>query len=71
MEAKLSVSAQLKQLKIKHRELSRQIEAAQRIPFSDQFRIIDMKKRKLRLKETIARLMNMNKSTNVEQGIRV
>ena len=71
MEAKLSVSAQIKQLKIKHHELSQQIEAAQRIPFSDQFRIIDMKKRKLRLKETIARLMNMNKSTNVEQGIRV
>ena len=71
MEAKLSVSAQIKQLQIKHHELSQQIEAAQRIPFSDQFRIIDMKKRKLRLKETIARLMNMNKSTNVEQGIRV
>ena len=71
MEAKLSVSAQIKQLQIKHHELSQQIEAAQRIPFSDQFRIIDMKKRKLRLKETIARLMNMNKSTIVEQGIRV
>lgn len=71
MEAKLSVSAQLKQLKIKHRELSRQIEAAQRIPFSDQFRIIDMKKRKLLLKETIARLMNINKSAVLEQGIRV
>ena len=67
----MSVSAQIKQLQIKHHELSQQIEAAQRIPFSDQFRIIDMKKRKLRLKETIARLMNINKSTIVEQGIRV
>ena len=67
----MSVSAQIKQLQIKHHELSQQIEAAQRIPFSDQFRIIDMKKRKLRLKETIARLMNINKSAIVEQGIRV
>ena len=71
MEAKLSVTAHIRQLKIKHRELSQQIEAAQRIPFSDQFRIIDMKKRKLLLKETIARLMNINKSAVLEQGIRV
>ena len=71
MEAKLSVTAHIRQLKIKHRELSEQIEAAQRIPFSDQFRIIDMKKRKLLLKETIARLMNINKSAVLEQGIRV
>ena len=67
----MSVSAQIKQLQIKHHELSQQIEVAQRIPFSDQFRIIDMKKRKLRLKETIARLMNISKSAIVEQGIRV
>ena len=71
MEAKLSVTAHIRQLKIKHRELSEQIEAAQRIPFSDQFRIIDMKKRKLLLKETIARLMNINKSAVLEQGIKV
>ena len=71
MEAKLSVTAHIRQLKIKHRELSEQIEAAQRIPYSDQFRIIDMKKRKLLLKETIARLMNINKSAVLEQGIRV
>ena len=71
MEAKLSVTAHIRQLKIKHRELSEQIEAAQRIRFSDQFRIIDMKKRKLLLKETIARLMNINKSAVLEQGIRV
>ena len=71
MEAKLSVTAHIRQLKIKHRELSEQIEAAQRIPYSDQFRIIDMKKRKLLLNETIARLMNLNKSAVLEQGIRV
>ena len=71
MEAKLSVTAHIRQLKIKHRELSEQIEAAQRIPYSDQFRIIDMKKRKLLLKETIARLMNINKSAVLEQSIRV
>ena len=67
----MSVTAHVRQLKIKHRELSKQIEAAQRIPFSDQFRIVDMKKRKLLLKETIARLMNINKSAVLEQGIRV
>ena len=67
----MSVTAHIRQLKIKHRELSEQIEAAQRIPYSDQFRIIDMKKRKLLLKETIARLMNINKSAVLEQGIRV
>ena len=63
----MSINAHIQQLEMKHRELSQQIEVAQRIPFNDQFRIINMKKRKLRLKETIARLLNINKSANSEQ----
>ena len=69
MEAKLSITAHIKQLTIKHYELSQQIEVAQRIPFNDQFRIIDMKKRKLRLKETIVRLLNLNHSASPEQSL--
>ena len=69
MEAKLSITAHIQQLKIKHYELSQQIEVAQRIPFNDQFRIIDMKKRKLRLKETIVRLLNLNQSASSEQSL--
>ena len=71
METKLSITTHIQQLKIKHLELSQQIEAAQRIPFTDQFRIIDMKKRKLRLKETIVRLININKIAKIDQSSRI
>ena len=54
----MSVSAHLQELRRKHRDLSDQVEAAQRSPGANDFDIMEMKKQKLRLKEEISRLAN-------------
>lgn len=52
----MSVSSHLIELKRKHEALSTQVEEAQRSPAVDNLSVIELKKRKLRLKEEISRL---------------
>ncbi|MCO8144005.1 DUF465 domain-containing protein [Rhodovulum tesquicola] len=52
----MNLSSHLQELRRKHQALSDQVEEAQRTPSADDFRIADLKKQKLRLKEQIERL---------------
>ncbi len=52
----MSLNAHLDTLKKKHRDMSEAIEQAQRAPGSDDLKVADMKKQKMRLKEEITRL---------------
>lgn len=52
----MSLSSHIEELKKKHETLSEAVEAAQRAPGTDDLRIADLKKQKLRIKEEIARL---------------
>ena len=52
----MSLSSHLEELKKKHESLSMAVESAQRAPGSSDHEIREMKKRKLRLKEEIARI---------------
>lgn len=52
----MSLHAHLQELHKKHRNLSEQVEKAQRSPGVDDLYIADMKKQKLRIKEEITRL---------------
>lgn len=52
----MSVSAHLQELRRKHESLSLLVEREQRSPSSDDLRITELKKQKLRLKEEITRL---------------
>ncbi|MEP2642369.1 DUF465 domain-containing protein [Roseobacter sp.] len=54
----MSVTAHVDQLKRKHQSLSEEVELAQRAPATDDLAVADLKKQKLRLKETITRLSN-------------
>lgn len=52
----MSLSSHVQELKKKHQSLSEAVEVAQRSPGTDDLRIADLKKQKLRLKEEISRL---------------
>ena len=52
----MSLTSHIDELKKKHETLSEAVEAAQRSPGTDDIRIKDLKKQKLRLKEEIMRL---------------
>ena len=52
----MSMNSHLQELNKKHQHLSEAVETAQRSPGTDDLRIADMKKQKLRIKEEIARL---------------
>lgn len=52
----MTISSHLSELKRKHDALSQEVEAAQRSPGSEDLSIVELKKRKLRLKEEITRL---------------
>ena len=52
----MSIEAHLSELRRKHGELSQTVEREQRSPGSDGQAISEMKKRKLHLKEEIARI---------------
>lgn len=52
----MSLSSHLDELKRKHQNLSDLVEEEQRSPGSSDFKIADLKKQKLRLKEEIERL---------------
>ncbi|MCC5984895.1 MAG: YdcH family protein [Rhodobacteraceae bacterium] len=52
----MSLSAHVEELRRKHETLSDQVDKAQRTPGADPYRIAEMKKQKLRLKEEIHRL---------------
>ena len=52
----MSVGAHLQEVKKKHETLSKQVEEAQRSPGTDDIKIQNLKKQKLRLKEEITRL---------------
>ncbi len=52
----MALSARLQELRKKHEDLSQQVETEQKSPGTDPFRITEMKKQKLRLKEEISRL---------------
>lgn len=54
----MSISSHVSELKRKHESLSQQVEAAQRSPGTDDLKIVELKKQKLRIKEEIARLAN-------------
>lgn len=54
----MSLNARLETLKTKHRDMSEEIEQAQRAPGIDDLKVADMKKQKMRLKEEITRLSN-------------
>ena len=55
----MTVSAHLQELRRKHQHLSVEVEREQRSPSSDDLRITQLKKQKLRLKEEIERLSEM------------
>lgn len=52
----MTMSSHLQELRRKHQTLSDQVEVAQRRPGSDDLKIAQLKKQKLRLKEEIERL---------------
>ncbi len=52
----MSASTHLQELRKKHENLSMLVEAEQRSPASDDLRITELKKQKLKLKEEISRL---------------
>lgn len=52
----MALSSHVQELRRKHQSLSAEVEAAQRSPGSDDLRIAELKKQKLRLKEQIERL---------------
>lgn len=52
----MTVASHVAELKKKHENLSQMVEAAQRAPATDDLRIADLKKQKLKLKEEIGRL---------------
>mgnify|MGYP006278959253 CR=1 FL=1 len=52
----MSLTSHLQELKRKHETLSQAVERAQRAPGVDDLHVADLKKRKLRVKEEIARL---------------
>lgn len=52
----MTVASHLVELRKKHETLSEMVEQAQRSPGVDDFKIADLKKQKLRLKEEITRL---------------
>ncbi len=52
----MTISSHLSELKRKHDALSQEVEAAQRSPGAEDLSIVELKKRKLRLKEEISRL---------------
>ncbi|MCB1334769.1 MAG: DUF465 domain-containing protein [Roseivivax sp.] len=54
----MSLHTHLQELKKKHETLSEEVERAQRSPGIDDLRIAELKKRKLKIKEEIARLTN-------------
>ncbi|MFW2544155.1 YdcH family protein [Primorskyibacter sp. 2E107] len=52
----MSLSSHLQELKRKHQTLSETVEKAQAAPGIDDLRVAELKKKKLRLKEEIAKL---------------
>lgn len=52
----MSLSSHLQELKKKHQHLSEHVEVMQRSPAVDDIEILKLKKKKLMLKEEIARL---------------
>ncbi len=52
----MSLSTHLSELKRKHKNLSDQVETAQRAPGVDDLQVAHLKKQKLKLKEEIERL---------------
>lgn len=52
----MSLVSHIEELKKKHQDLSEQVDQAQRAPGMSTLDVAEMKKRKLRLKEQIARL---------------
>ncbi|MEM7489144.1 MAG: DUF465 domain-containing protein [Pseudomonadota bacterium] len=52
----MSLTSHLQELRKKHETLSRQVEEEQRSPAVDSIALAEMKKRKLAIKEQIARL---------------
>lgn len=52
----MSLTSHLQELEKKHAHLSQQVEDAQRTPSSDALTLTALKKKKLQLKEEIARL---------------
>lgn len=52
----MSVASHLQELRRKHETLSTIVEKEQRSPATDQLKIAEMKKQKLKLKEQIERL---------------
>ncbi|PTX57352.1 hypothetical protein C8N43_2019 [Litoreibacter ponti] len=54
----MTISSHLTELQRKHEVLAQKVEEAQRSPGVDDLSIVELKKKKLRLKEEITRLMN-------------
>lgn len=52
----MTVASHLQELRRKHENLSDMVEQAQRSPATDDLKIAELKKQKLRLKEEIGRL---------------
>jgi hypothetical protein len=52
----MTVASHLQELRRKHENLSAVVEQAQRSPATDDLKIAELKKQKLRLKEQISRL---------------
>ncbi|MFN3823458.1 MAG: YdcH family protein [Pseudorhodobacter sp.] len=52
----MTVASHLQELRRKHENLSTMVEQAQRSPATDDLKIAELKKQKLRLKEEITRL---------------
>ncbi|EPX76993.1 YdcH family protein [Litoreibacter arenae] len=54
----MTISSHLSELKRKHDALSQRVEEAQRSPGTDDLKVVELKKQKLRLKEEISKYAN-------------
>ena len=60
----MSMNPELAELKKRHEELSREIEAIERRPGYEHLEVVALKKQKLRIKEEITRLSSGNPDTS-------
>lgn len=54
----MSLEGHLVELQRRHRALEREIEEEQHYPSSDELKILELKRKKLRIKDEIAKLQN-------------
>jgi hypothetical protein len=65
MEARMSVESHLAELERRHEALKREIQEAQSHPSFDEFEVTQLKRRKLHIKDEIAKLQKHHREATV------